>query len=94
MDLSVYFSPKWVHIEETLMKLNIYTFFNKRWWIIRKIWEKVKNSLKEEFDSEPIYNEKYLKDKIKSTMENGKSSMEKSPQIKHQKKVLNLFVYQ
>ena len=72
------------------MKLNIYTFLNKRWWIIRKIWEKVKNSLKEEFDKEPIYNEKYLKDKIKSTMENGKSSMEKSPQIfakiKHQRR--------
>ena len=36
------------------------------------IWEKVKNSLKKEFDSEPVYNEKYLKDKIKSY--NGKIS--------------------
>ena len=26
---------------------------------------KVKNSLKKEFDSEPVYNEKYLKAKIK-----------------------------
>ena len=31
-----------------------------------EIWEKVKNSLKKEFDSEPVYNEKYLKAKIKS----------------------------
>ena len=28
------------------------------------IWEKVKNSIKKEFDSEPLYNEKYLKAKI------------------------------
>ena len=26
-----------------------------------KIWKKVKNSLKKEFDSEPVYNQKYLK---------------------------------
>ena len=46
-----------------------YVFFDKRWWIIRKIqWNsgKVKNSFKKEFDSEPVYNEKYLKAKIKS----------------------------
>ena len=30
------------------------------------IWEKIKNSIKKEFDSEPLYNEKYLKAKIKS----------------------------
>ena len=36
------------------------------------IWEKVKNSIKKEFDSEPVYNEKYLKAKIKSY--NGKIS--------------------
>ena len=37
-----------------------------------EIWEKVKNSIKKEFDSKPIYNEKYLKAKIKSY--NGKIS--------------------
>ena len=37
-----------------------------------QIWEKVKNSLKKEFDSEPVYNEKYLKAKIQSY--NGKIS--------------------
>ena len=31
-----------------------------------EIWEKVKNSLKKEFDSEPVYNEKYQKAKTKS----------------------------
>ena len=31
-----------------------------------EIWEKVKNSIKKEFDTEPAYNEKYLKVKIKS----------------------------
>ena len=31
-----------------------------------KFVKKVKNSLKKEFDSEPIYNKKYLKPKIKS----------------------------
>ena len=30
-----------------------------------EIWEKVKN-IKKEFNSEPVYNEKYLKAKIKS----------------------------
>ena len=31
-----------------------------------EIWEKVKNSIKKEFDSKPVYNEKYVKAKIKS----------------------------
>ena len=31
-----------------------------------KFGKKIKNSLKKEFDSEPVYNEKYLKAKIKS----------------------------
>ena len=31
-----------------------------------EIWEKVKNGIKEEFDSKPLYNEKCLKAKIKS----------------------------
>ena len=31
-----------------------------------EIWEKVKNSIKKEFDSQPAYNEKYLKAKIES----------------------------
>ena len=31
-----------------------------------EIWGNVKNSLKKEFDSEPVHNEKYLKAEIKS----------------------------
>ena len=37
--------------------------YNERY---NEIWKKVENSLKKEFDSEPVYNEKYLKAKIKS----------------------------
>ena len=31
-----------------------------------EIWEKIKISIKKEFDSEPVYHEKYLKTKMKS----------------------------
>ena len=31
-----------------------------------EIWEKVKNNIKKEFDSEPVCNKKYLKAKVKS----------------------------
>ena len=31
-----------------------------------KIWDKVSNRIKKGFDIEPVYNEKYLKTKIKS----------------------------
>ena len=31
-----------------------------------KIWKKVKNTIDKEFDSDLVYNEKYLKAKIKS----------------------------
>ena len=31
-----------------------------------EIWEKVSNSIKKGFDSEPVYKEKYLKTKVKS----------------------------
>ena len=54
-----------------------------------EIWEKVKNNLKKEFDSEPVYNERYLKVKIKSYNEKIKYKM---IVIKYQKKVFNLFV--
>ena len=50
------------------MKLNM-SFLIKDDELLEKyneIWEKVKNNLKKEFDSEPVYNEKYLKAKMKS----------------------------
>ena len=31
-----------------------------------KVWKKVKNTINKEFNSKPVYNEKYLKGKIKS----------------------------
>ena len=31
-----------------------------------EMWKKVKNSIEEEFDSEPVYNEKYVNARIKS----------------------------
>ena len=47
----------------------IYVFFVKDYELLEKyneIWEKVRNSSKKDFDSELVYNEKYLKAKIKS----------------------------
>ena len=39
-----------------------------------EIWQKVKNSIKKEFYSEPVYDQKYLKAKIKSY--NGKINID------------------
>ena len=63
LDLCVYFSQKWVHIEKTLIKLNM-SFLIKDSELLEKyneIWEKAKDSLKREFDSKPVYNKKKLK---------------------------------
>ena len=49
-----------------------------------KIWEEVKNSIKKEFDSEPAYNEKILKDKKCLIME---ISTQIFRIIKYQKKI-------
>ena len=56
-----------------------------------EIWEKVKSTIRKEFDSKPGYNEKCLKAKIKSY--NGKSTQIFTI-IKYHEKVLNLFIYQ
>ena len=45
-----------------LKNLGLFHISPKNW----EIWEKVKNILKKEFDNEPVYNEKYIKTKIKS----------------------------
>ena len=66
LSLYVYFSPKWVHIEKASTKYM--SFLIKDDKLLEKyneIWEKVKNIIKKEFDSEPVYKEKYLKAKIK-----------------------------
>ena len=62
------FSKHWQNIETTFMKLNL-SFFHKRDKLLEKYngtWEKVRDSLKNEFDSEPVYNQKCLKGKTKS----------------------------
>ena len=56
-----------------------------------EIWENVKNSIKKEFDNEPVYNEKYIKAQIKSC--NGKTTQIFTI-LEYRKKVLNIFVYQ
>ena len=68
LNLHVYFSQKWLNIEKTLMKLNIYFLIKDDELLeqYNEIWEKLKNSLKKELGSNPIYNEKYLKAKMKS----------------------------
>ena len=56
-----------------------------------EILGKFKHVIKKEFDKEPVYNEKYLKAKIKSY--NGKINTI-FHNTKYQRKVLSLFVYQ
>ena len=51
-----------MHIEQTMMKLMFFLIKDNE--LLEKnnyIWEKVKNSIKKELDSEPVHNEKYLK---------------------------------
>ena len=69
LDPYAYFSQKWVHIEKTLMKLNIYLSSQKMINYQKKyseIWEKVKNSFRKEFHGKQVYNNNYLKAKTKS----------------------------
>ena len=55
-----------------------------------EILEKVEKSIKKEFDSELVYNKKYLEAKKNLVME---KSIQVYVIIKYQKKVLSLFVY-
>ena len=67
-----YFSQKWAPIQETLMKWNICLFYIKVDKLLEKyneIWEKVKNSMRKEFDTKPAYNGKYLRAQSKSFRE-------------------------
>ena len=45
-----------------------YDNFDRRWWIVEKwkIWNKVSNDINKEFDNDLVYDEKYLRTKIKS----------------------------
>ena len=55
-----------------------------------EIWERICNRIKKGFDSEPAFNEKYLKTKIKSY---GEKPTQILTVIKYQKNILNLFVH-
>ena len=55
----------WVHIEENLKKLKYLSFLVKDDELLEK-YSEIRNRLKSELESEPVYNEKYLKAKIKS----------------------------
>ena len=49
--------PKWAHIEEILMKLNICLSLLRDVELLKKyneIWEKVSNSIEKRFNNEPV----------------------------------------
>ena len=52
-----------------MVKLNGFIFHIRSDELLKKykdIWNKVSNTIKNEHDSEPIYNKEFLKNKIKS----------------------------
>ena len=55
-----------------------------------EIWEKLKNKLKKEFDSEPVYNKQYLNAKKNPIM---KISTLISTTAKYKNAVMNIFAY-
>ena len=59
-----------------------------------EIWGKVSQSIKKKFDSEPVYDEKYLKAKTKSYKGKIITNQTNLIILKYQKKNLNVFVYQ
>ena len=75
------------------MELNMLSFIknNELLETFNEIWQKVKYSIKKEFDSESVYTEKIQKLKQNLIMEKGTQIF---TIIKYQKKVPNVFVYQ
>ena len=63
LNLYVHLLQKWACIEQNLMWLNENNELLEK---NSEIWEKVKNSIKKEFDCKSVYNKKYLKAKINS----------------------------
>ena len=57
-----------------------------------EVWKKVSRIIKHEFDSKPVYNEKYQNTKKKQPYNRKRTQI--FTIIKYQKKVLNIFVYQ
>ena len=88
------FLPKMIAYRENFDETKYTSFLIEDDELLEKYdenWVKVKNSLKNDYYNKPIYNEKYLKAKIKSKIE---KSTQISTAIKYQKKVLNIFAYQ
>ena len=54
-------------------------------------WDKVSKFIKKRFDTELVYNKKYIKTKIKSCKEKVNTTFHKV--IRYQKKVLNTYTY-
>ena len=57
----------------------------------QKNFDKVSNTIQKGFDSEPDYNERYLRIKIKSMKQ---KSSQIFKEIKYQRKIINVFAYQ
>ena len=75
-------------------EINYISFLIKDNQLLEKyneIWDEFSNIVKKGFDSEPVYNEKYLKTEINLMRE---KSIQIFIMIKCQKKVLIVFVYQ
>ena len=61
--------PKTSTYAKIMMRKLMDAFFDWRWRLIKKyntIWDKVSADMKNEFDSDPVYNKNYLKTRIKS----------------------------
>ena len=64
------FLPKMSACRKDFNKTKCMPFLIKDEKLLQKyneIWKKVGNIIKKEFDSKPVYNEKYIKTKVKST---------------------------
>ena len=63
------FLPKMSAYRRDFGKTKCMSFLIKRKKLLEKyneVWKKVSNIIKKEFDNKPVYNEKYIKSKIKS----------------------------
>ena len=86
--------PKMSAYRRDFEEINYISFLIKDNQLLEKyneIWDEFSNIVKKGFDSEPVYNEKYLKTEINLMRE---KSIQIFIMIKCQKKVLIVFVYQ
>ena len=82
------FEPMHIPFKNELHIEKVHVFFIKDEKLLEKhneIWKNVSNIIQKEFESSPIYNEKYIKTKINPT--------QLFTITKYQSKVLNIFPY-